>query len=53
MRILGLGVRREARLGLDVYIIISLIHSGIVNGYQLLYENVLEPHRGNCSFFSI
>ena len=30
-----------------------LMHSGIVNGYQLLCDAhiVLEPHRVNCSFF--
>ena len=32
-----------------------LIHSGIVNRYQLLCDahTVLEQHRGNCSFISI
>ena len=32
-----------------------LIHSGIVNGYQLLCDahTVLEPHRGTAAFFFI
>ena len=31
------------------------MHSGIVNGYQLLCDahTVLEPHRGTAAFFSI
>ena len=35
------------------YITLSLMHSGIVNVYQLLCDAhiVLEPHRGSAAFF--
>ena len=35
------------------YITLVLMHSGIVNGHQLLCNahNVLEPHKGTAAFF--
>ena len=50
------GMLVSSNYGMDIhikgYITLVLMHSGIVNGYQLLCDahTVLEPHRGTAAF---